>query len=148
MSICLCNKWLWIRISLQSHNSIHRANVPFMTNHHANVKTVYPYHYSYHMIPYWKINVRCVLQCIYCKHSHKMHHQISVVELKGCVGYIFASLFNMSKREHLWNKEKLFLFHFESSSRSWDNQLLIFLILKYHDVIKCPNMKHETHVTE
>ena len=38
--------------------------------------------------------------------------------LKGCVHYIFASLFCMSKREHLRNKEKYFLFHFESSSRS------------------------------
>ena len=38
--------------------------------------------------------------------------------LKGCVRYIFASLFCMSKREHLRNKKKCFLFHFESSSRS------------------------------
>ena len=38
--------------------------------------------------------------------------------IKGCVRYIFASLFCMSKREHLRNKEKCFLFHFESSSRS------------------------------
>ena len=37
---------------------------------------------------------------------------------KGCVRYIFAILFCMSKREHLRNKEKYFLFHFESSSRS------------------------------
>ena len=46
--------------------------------------------------------------------------------IKGCVRFIFASLFYMSKREHFWNKEKYFLFHFESSSRSWDNQLLTF----------------------
>ena len=46
--------------------------------------------------------------------------------VKGCVCYIFASLFYMSKREHLQNKEKCLLFHFESSSCSWDNQLLIF----------------------
>ena len=38
--------------------------------------------------------------------------------LKGCVRYIFASLFCMSKREHLQNKEKCFLFYFKSSSRS------------------------------
>ena len=44
--------------------------------------------------------------------------------LKGCVHYIFTSLFCMSKREDLWNKEKCFLFHFESSFRSWDNQIL------------------------
>ena len=29
-------------------------------------------------------------------------------------------------KEHLRNKEKCFLFHFESSSRSWNNQLLTF----------------------
>ena len=36
---------------------------------------------------------------------------------KGCVCYIFASMFCMSKREHLRNKEKCFLFHFENSFR-------------------------------
>ena len=30
----------------------------------------------------------------------------------------------------MWNKEKCFLFHFESSFRSWDNQILTF-----HDVM-------------
>ena len=35
-------------------------------------------------------------------------------------------IFCMSKRVHLWNKEKCFSFHFESSVRSWDNQILIF----------------------
>ena len=63
---------------------------------------------------------------------------------KGCARYIFASLLCMSKREHFWNKEKCFLFHFESSFRSWDNQILIFQIIKCHDVIKCLtlNKKH------
>ena len=36
----------------------------------------------------------------------------------GCIRYIFASLFCMSKRQHLRNKEKCFLFHFKSSSCS------------------------------
>ena len=31
--------------------------------------------------------------------------------IKGCVRYIFTSLFYKSKRDHLWNKEKCFLFH-------------------------------------
>ena len=44
---------------------------------------------------------------------------------KGCVHYIFAS-FCKSKGEHLLNKEKSFLFHCESSFRSWDNQILTF----------------------
>ena len=34
--------------------------------------------------------------------------------LKGCVRYIFASLFCTFKGEHLWNKGKKI--HFESSS--------------------------------
>ena len=33
---------------------------------------------------------------------------------KGCVCYGFASLFCMSKREHLRNEEKCFLFHLKS----------------------------------
>ena len=41
--------------------------------------------------------------------------------IKGCPLYIFASLFCMYKKEHLQNKEQ-FLFHFESSFRSWGNQ--------------------------
>ena len=55
--------------------------------------------------------------------TYKKH--VSIERLKGCVRYIFASLFYMSKREHFRNKEKYFLFHFESSSRG-DNQILTF----------------------
>ena len=36
--------------------------------------------------------------------------------VKGCVHYIFAGLFCMSKRQQLRNKDKYFLFHFESFS--------------------------------
>ena len=67
---------------------------------------------------------------------------------KGCVHYIFVSLFCMSKRGYLWNKEKCFLFLFESSFCSWDNQILTFQVFKCHDVIKCLSMKHEAHITE
>ena len=37
-----------------------------------------------------------------------------------------------------------FLFHFESSFRSWDNKILTLSNIKLHDVIKCANIKHET----
>ena len=47
-------------------------------------------------------------------------------DFKGCVPYIFASLFCMSKSEHFWNKEKCLLFYFESSSRFCDNQISTF----------------------
>ena len=64
---------------------------------------------------------------------------------KGCVRYIFTSLFFMSKREYLRSKEKRFLFHFESSFCSCS---LTFQIFKCHDVVKCLSMKHEAHFTE
>ena len=44
-------------------------------------------------------------------------HKVQGLSLKGCVRYIFASLFCISKREHFRTKEKC-LFYFESSSRS------------------------------
>ena len=68
--------------------------------------------------------------------------------IKGCVCYIFAILFFMSKWEHLRKKEECSLFHLESSFPSWDNQILNFRIFKCHDVVKCQSMKHETHFTE
>ena len=68
--------------------------------------------------------------------------------VKGCVHYIFASLFCKSKSEHSWSKEKCFLFHYECSFHSWDNQILTFQVFKCHDVTKCLNMKHERHFTE
>ena len=45
--------------------------------------------------------------------------------LKGCVCYIFASLVFKSKREHLSNWEKCFLFSFKSSFYSRENQILV-----------------------
>ena len=72
---------------------------------------------------------------------------VAEIIFKVCVCYIFASLFFMSEREHLWNKEVCFLFHFESSFCSWDNQILKFKVFK---VLKssCHQMlKHETQYT-
>ena len=43
---------------------------------------------------------------------------------------------------------KVFLFHFESSFRFCDNQILTFQVFEGHDVIKYLSMKHETHFTE
>ena len=65
--------------------------------------------------------------------------------LKGCVRYIFASLFGMSRRDHLPDKEKCFLFHFKSSSRSWDNQLFNILDIQVSWRHQMP--KHETRNT-
>ena len=70
------------------------------------------------------------------------------VNFKGCVRYIFASVFFKSKREHLSNEEKCFLFHFKSSFRSQENQILEFYILQFDDVTKCLSIKEEMHFTE
>ena len=53
-----------------------------------------------------------------------INYLLCLETFKGCVCHIFGSLFSMSIRENLQNKEKCFLFYFESSSRSWDNQIL------------------------
>ena len=82
------------------------------------------------------------------KQNHLTSNWIAYIPFKGCVRYIFASLFCMSKREHLWNKEKVFFFSLRRVFRSWDNQILTFEIFKCHEVTKCLNMKHETHFTE
>ena len=67
---------------------------------------------------------------------------------KGCVHCIFTRLILKSKREHLWNLEKCFLFHFKSSFHSRENQSLEFKIFKFHDVIKCLSIKQGTYFTK
>ena len=69
---------------------------------------------------------------------------LTSTKFKGCLRYIFASLFCKSKGEHLWNKEKYFLFQFKNSFRSWDNQIKTFQIFKRYDVINTQawNRKH------
>ena len=50
----------------------------------------------------------------------------------------------MSNREYLWNKEKWFLFHFESSFCSHWNTVIKLEILRYSYVMTSLNTKHET----
>ena len=61
------------------------------------------------------------------------------------VSATFLLVFFKSKLEH-W--ERCFLFHFKSSFRSQENQILEFYILKIHGVIKCLSIKEEIHFTE
>ena len=79
--------------------------------------------------------------------SHKSA-QSSFSFLKVVSATFSLVYFVMSKKEHLWNKEKCFSFHLENSFHSWDNQILNFLIFKCHEVIKCPSTKHKTHLIE
>ena len=43
--------------------------------------------------------------------------------------------------------KNVFFFHFKSSFRSRENQILEFYIFKFHDVIKCLSIKQEIHFT-
>ena len=45
-------------------------------------------------------------------------------------------------------RKNVFLFHFKSSFRSRENQVLEFYLFKFHDVIKCLSIKEEIHFTE
>ena len=59
---------------------------------------------------------------------------------KGCVHNIWDSLFCMSKKEHLINPGKCFLYHFESFFRYWNNQILTFQTFKCHACILLNNL--------
>ena len=73
-----------------------------------------------------------------------------ILETLGTLKVVSATFLLVSfvKRKHLWNKEKCFQLHFESSFRSWGNQILTFKIFKCHNVIKRLTIKHETHIIE
>ena len=48
-----------------------------------------------------------------CTHEMTYVHNTKIISkehLKSCVHYTFTSLFCISKREHLWNKENNFFF--------------------------------------
>ena len=79
---------------------------------------------------------------------HVFVNIISRVYGGGCVRYIFASLFFKSKRQHLSNQEKCFLFRFKSSFCSQENQILELYVFKFHDVIKCLSVKQEINFIE
>ena len=68
-------------------------------------------------------------------------------KLKGCVRYIFASLFFKSN-ESTCQPGKIFLFYFKSSFRSGENQIFVFQIFKFYDAIKCLSIKQEIHFAE
>ena len=62
---------------------------------------------------------------------------------KGCVCYIFASLFGVSKREHLQNNEKCFLISFQKLFSSWDNFKFSDIQISWHHQMP----KYETRNT-
>ena len=57
---------------------------------------------------------------------------------------IFLLVCFLSLKESTFETEKCFLFHFEGSFRSQENQILEFQVFNFHDVIKCVSIKEET----
>ena len=82
--------------------------------------------------------------CAFIGLNSKFFGRIQVF-FKGSICYIFAILFCMSKREHLWSKEKCFLIHFESSFHSLDNKIFNFSYIQMSWQYQMP--KNETRNT-
>ena len=83
------------------------------------------------------------------KHDH--YSELGIMRIyhwvKGCLSYIFASLFCMSKQSTFETRRKIFYFASKALlilEILTFSQILTFEIFKCHDVIKCLNMKHET----
>ena len=86
--------------------------------------------------------------------SHKTYHKLSQdnpsrkSSLKVVSAAFVLVCFACLKERTYEARKNVFLFHFKSSFRSWDNQILNFQIFKCYDVIKYLSMKHETHFIE
>ena len=57
-------------------------------------------------------------------------------------------MINVSIMQQQSSSEKCFLFHFKSSFRSRENQILEFCFFRFYDVIKCLSIEQEIHFTE
>ena len=116
---------LWDKIGLVEQNLFSRRNKSCLLRLHFNNRVwKFLYRPILHYPPY---SLFCLI--ISWFNCEKLIHMISIIKnlwiveekwhrfvirlcFKGCVHYIFASLFCMSKREQLWNKWKWFLFYF------------------------------------
>ena len=61
--------------------------------------------------------------------------------LQGCVHNILLVCFLSLQDSTCKTRKNVFLFHFKSSFRSQENQILKFQIFKFHDVTKCLSIK-------
>ena len=79
-----------------------------------------------HLFLIYKLRI-CSLQIIFLKFSKNILTSVPSNSFNSSIpSYIFGSLYCISKRENLWNKEKCFLFNLKISFCSWDNQILNF----------------------
>ena len=96
----------------------------------------YPGKSMVHMLPIIDLNSNN-MSCIYSTLSliiQRLKNQ--PLWFKGCVRYIFSSLFCMAKWEHLWNKEKCFLFHFEAR---FVLKVINFYLFRYSSIMASSN---------
>ena len=89
---------------------------------------------------YLNFVIKCILNYLGMPNKTVMLKVVSATFLLVC----FLSL-NESTCQ---TGKDVFLFHFKSSFRSQENQILEFYILKFHDVIKCLSIKQEIRFTE
>ena len=89
---------------------------------------------------------RNMSRCIFA-FLHYAKQRVFVI-LKVVSATFLLVCFFRSKQEYLSNYGKCFLFHFKSSFRSRENQILEFYIFKFHDVIKCLSIKQEMYFNE
>ena len=68
--------------------------------------------------------------------------------IKGCVRYILLVCFVCLKESTCETRKNAFYFTSKAPLVPEIINFLTFKILKCHDVIKCPDMKHETHIIE
>ena len=121
----------WIKIKIYSPTPFPRPwNSIFLTITE-NKFSVWNYHFSglTHIYLFQFSNIDNRIKFKICSNltiDASCRSGVFIGSFKGCVHYIFASLFFMSKREHLWNKEECFLSHLESPFCSWDSWILTF----------------------
>ena len=80
--------------------------------------------------------------------SYVIFQTTSQFFFKGCVCYIFASLFLGLNESTCQMKKIIFYFTSKPLFVPEKNQILEFYIFKFHDVIKPLSIKQEIHFTE
>ena len=115
-------------------------------------------HTTYHRI-YWKnltsgisnTTVNWSAQNVLQKASCVPRKCVRVTSLKVAPAtFLLVVLYFCLRKSTRETSKNVFIFisKIPGSFCSWDNQILNFYLFKFHDVIKCLSMKHETHFIE
>ena len=95
---------------------------------------------------YFTVQQKCHLFVIGTRSKYWLFWRYTFISLRVVSATFLLVCFTCLKESTFETRKNLF--HLESSFRSWDNQILTFQIFKFHDIIKCLSMKHETHFIE